>query len=98
MLTDLNAGRRDVEDGPSPMNSVKKSPQRKPVVARLKTAVSGQSVRQPVAPPVYRPQPVPGVLQRKNATGPHTKLVAMQPKMAGKAIVLPLMYSRLISP
>ena len=69
------------------MNSVKKSPQRKPGVAQLKTAVSAQSVRQPVAPPAYRPQPVPRVLQKKSAIGPHTKPIAIQPKMAGSSQV-----------
>src|SRR6476660_2882412 len=39
--------------------------QTRPVVAQLKTGVPAQSVKQPVAPPVYRPQPMPKVLQRK---------------------------------
>jgi hypothetical protein len=39
--------------------------QTRPPVAQLKTGVSAQSVKQPVAPPVYRPQPMPKVLQRK---------------------------------
>ncbi len=44
------------------------APQTKPVVAQLKTGVSAQSVKQPVAPPVYRPQPAPKVMQRKLAS------------------------------
>ena len=43
------------------------APQTKPAVAQFKTGVSAQSVKQPVAPPVYRPQPVPTVMQRKMA-------------------------------
>jgi hypothetical protein len=42
--------------------------QTKPVVAQLKTGVSAQSVKRPVAPPVYRPQPLPKLMQRKMAT------------------------------
>jgi len=46
-------------------------PQLKPVVAQLKTPMSAQSVKRPVAPPVYCPQPVPKVLQKKcSATQP----------------------------
>lgn len=41
--------------------------QTKPVVAQLKTGVSAQSVKRPVVPPVYRPQPTPKVMQRKLA-------------------------------
>lgn len=36
-------------------------------VAQLKTGVPAQSNKRPVAPPVYRPQPVPKVLQTKSA-------------------------------
>jgi len=43
------------------------APHAKPVVVQLKTGVSAQSVKQPVAPPVYRPQPAPQVMQRKLA-------------------------------
>lgn len=39
-------------------------------VAQCKTPVSAQSSKRPVAPPVYRPQPVPKVLQRKSSTAP----------------------------
>jgi hypothetical protein len=38
-----------------------------PVVAQLKTAVTAQSIKRPIAPPVYRPQPTPKVLQRKQS-------------------------------
>jgi len=41
----------------------------KPVVAQLKTSVSAQSAKRPVAPPVYRPQAVPKVLQLKTSKG-----------------------------
>jgi hypothetical protein len=37
----------------------------KPGVAQLKTAGPAQSINRPVAPPVYCPQPVPKVLQKK---------------------------------
>ena len=40
-------------------------PRFKPVVLQPKTAVSAQSLKRPVSPPVYRPQPVPKVLQKK---------------------------------
>jgi hypothetical protein len=43
-------------------------PQFKPVVAQLKTRVSSQSVKRPVAPPVFRPQPTPKVAQPKLTT------------------------------
>lgn len=40
----------------------------KPVVAQLKKNVSALSNTHPVAPPVYRPQPVPKVLQTKSSS------------------------------
>lgn len=43
--------------------------QLKPMVAQLKTGVSAQSVNRPSAPPVYRPQAVPRVLQTKRSAG-----------------------------
>ena len=43
------------------------APQIRPLVAQLKTGVSAQQIKQPVAPPVYRPQPTPKVLQCKSA-------------------------------
>jgi hypothetical protein len=56
---------------PQPFNrQAGHAPQFKPGVAQLKTAVSAQSVKRPVAPPVYRPQ---------------AKLVGVQAKMAGSA-------------
>lgn len=39
----------------------------KSVVAQLKSHVSAHGIKRPVAPPVYRPQPIPRVLQRKTA-------------------------------
>lgn len=44
-----------------------KVPQFKPVVAQLKTGVPTPGSNRPVAPPVYRPQPVPRVLQAKKS-------------------------------
>lgn len=44
-------------------------PRYKPVIAQLKTALSAQSVKQPVAPPVYRPQATPKAAQPKMASG-----------------------------
>ena len=41
----------------------------KPVVAQLKTPVSAQSIKRPVAPPVYRPQAKPMTAQPKMAKG-----------------------------
>ena len=57
------------------------APQLKPAVAQLKTGVSIQSVKQPVAPPVYRPQPSPKVLQTKSsaASSPHAIQLPRQP-------------------
>lgn len=51
----------------------------RPVVAQLKTGVSAQSVKQPVAPPVYRPQPTPKVMQRKmaNVTANRAPMLAL---------------------
>lgn len=46
------------------MSSINK---KAPIVAQLKTAVSAPSVKRPAAPPVYRPQPLPKVLQRKSS-------------------------------
>ena len=43
-------------------------PKFKPVVAQLKTRVSSQGVKRPVAPPVFRPQPMPKVAQPKLTT------------------------------
>ena len=43
------------------------APQIRPVVAQLKTGVAALQARQPVPPPVYRPQQTPKVLQCKSA-------------------------------
>ena len=57
-----------LKDIPQPLNGQAGSVRQfKAVVAQLKTPVSAQSVRGPVAPPVYRPQPVPKVLQTKSS-------------------------------
>src|SRR5947209_12808673 len=44
------------------------APQHNPAVTQLKSAVSAQSVKRPVAPPVYRPQATPKVLQTKSSS------------------------------
>src|SRR6266478_4071086 len=41
----------------------------KSAIAQLKTGVSAQSVKRPVAPPVYRPQATPKAAQPKMANG-----------------------------
>ncbi len=46
------------------------APQIRPVVAQLKTGMTPPQVKRPVAPPVYRPQPTPKVLQCKAAPVP----------------------------
>jgi hypothetical protein len=46
---------------------------------------ASQSVKRPVAPPVYRPQPTPQVLQRKVPAGLQPKVVAPQPGRAAPA-------------
>jgi hypothetical protein len=43
------------------------APHAKPTVAQLKTGMSAQSIKQPVAPPVYRPQQAQRTLQTKSA-------------------------------
>jgi hypothetical protein len=54
--------------GPQPFNrQVNAAPQFRPAVAQLKTPVSAQSSKNPVAPPVYRPQSASNVLLRKTA-------------------------------
>ena len=40
------------------------------MVAQLKTGVSAPALKRPIAPPVYRPQSVPKVLQRKSLSAP----------------------------
>lgn len=42
----------------------------KPVVAQLKTRVGAQSIKRPIAPPVYKPQPQQKVAQLKTASAP----------------------------
>lgn len=72
------------------MSSNKSGPVRplKPVVAQLKTHVSAQSIKRPVAPPVYRPQPLPKVLQKKSAlVGPPK--VAQAPLRTGPPVYRP---------
>lgn len=49
--------------------STRPAPPFKPVIAQLKTSRFPQTVKQPVAPPVYRPQAVPKVMQAKIAKG-----------------------------
>jgi hypothetical protein len=67
---------------PQPFNrQAGRTAQPKPVVAQLKTAVSALSIKRPVAPPVYRPQQVPKVLQTKSslAQSPHAGQAPRQP-------------------
>lgn len=53
---------------PQPANlQVRHAPRFKPVVAQLKTGVPAQRVKSQLAPPAFRPQPVPRVLQTKMA-------------------------------
>lgn len=55
---------------PQPFNrQTGHAPQPKPVVAQLKTGVSAQSIKRPIAPPVYRPQATPSAAQPKMANG-----------------------------
>lgn len=53
--------------------------QPKPVVAQLKTGVSAQSVKSPVAPPAYRPQPTPRAVQPQMAHGRVNRTMAVAP-------------------
>lgn len=51
---------------------------RKPPVVQLKSNVSAQSVKRPVAPPVYKPQPPQRFVQRKIAAAPGVDAVVFQ--------------------
>jgi hypothetical protein len=53
----------------------------KPVVAQLKTAMCARNVKGPVTPPVYRPQPVPKVLQTKSSVNGSEAKKIVQPKV-----------------
>jgi hypothetical protein len=57
------------------------APQLKPVVAQLRRGASAQSASSPVAPPVYRPQQLPKVLQKKNSLtrSPHAAQAPRSP-------------------
>src|SRR6185503_3260138 len=52
--------------------------------AQLKTAVTAQGFMRPIAPPVYRPQPLPKVLQTKKAVdyNPHAHQALRKPPVA----------------
>jgi len=78
-----------------------KGPQFKPVVAQLKTGV--QSSNRPVAPPVYRPQPVPRVLQTKKALVPkpfagQAPRQPVAPPPGARTIVQPKTNPQLLKP
>jgi hypothetical protein len=65
---------------PQPFNrQAGHAPQHKPVVAQLKTGVSAQSVKRPVAPPVYRPQATPKAAQPKMAHGAENRKPPVAP-------------------
>ena len=96
MLIEVNSKKSNPPRGvPQPFNRLAgHTPQCKPVVGRLQTSVSAQSVKRPVAPPVYRPQPVPRVLQPKIA---NEAIVLKPPKMAvgapaDRTLKAPLVY------
>lgn len=57
-------------------------------VAQRKTAVPSQNVGRPVAPPVYRPQPVPKVLQAKMVS-PRPAPPVMQRKVVAPPVYRP---------
>ena len=59
---------------------IKHATQSRPAVAQLKTAAPAQSVKSPITPPVYCPQPVPKVLQKKPAG-----VTKPQPPVASRA-------------
>lgn len=64
----------------------------KPVVAQLKCHVSAHGSKRPVAPPVYRPQPIPKVLQRKT-----TPVAPPVYRPEAKKIVQPKTISKIAS-
>lgn len=51
----------------------------RPALAQLKSAVSSQRTKQPVAPSIYRPQPVPKVLQKKSYSSASPQAATRQP-------------------
>jgi hypothetical protein len=62
---------------PKPFNQPQRPPiQNKPRIVQLKTGVAPTTIKQPVAPPVYRPQPAPHCVQAKM---PHPAHVKTQP-------------------
>ena len=52
-----------------------------PGAVQRKTAPAPQAKLQPQAPPVYRPQPVPRVLQAKRANAPHPHAHSLAPRL-----------------
>jgi hypothetical protein len=81
---------------PQPFNRQARSVgQFKPVVAQLKTPISTQSIKRPVAPPVYHPQATPKAAQRKmlnpaaNRTPPvaPSRLTIQQKSARGRAVI-----------
>ena len=66
------------------------APAFKPVVAQLKKGPTAQSTSRPVAPPVYRPQPVPKALQTKLSL-PQTRQVG---QMSGQRSNAPVSLAK----
>jgi hypothetical protein len=58
-----------------------------PAVAQLKTVPVQQQIKRPVAPPVYRPQPTPKVLQCKQALRPFHPPVPVAQKWPGSQTI-----------
>ena len=66
------------------MNQMNKKSNQPRHVAQCKTAVSAQSSRRPVAPPVYRPQSAPNVLLKKVPVAPPVYRPQPAPKVLQK--------------
>ncbi len=64
---------------PPPVNRQTGSGQFKPAVAQLKTGISAQSIKRPVAPPVYRPKTTPNAAQPKMASGAVNRKLPIAP-------------------
>jgi hypothetical protein len=69
----------------------------KPVTAQLKTGLSAQSIKRPVAPPVYRPNTTPNAAQPKMANGVVNRKLPVAPPVyrpEAKKIVQPKIISQ----
>lgn len=83
---------------PSVNRKLDHAPQIRPVTAQLKTGISAQSIKRPVAPPVYRPNTTtPNAAQPKMANGVVNRKLPVAPPVyrpEAKKIVQPKIISQ----